>query len=359
MPASSTKAKTAVPPVANALFVTPEQAPPEPPPSKGTAAGTALAYDVNNPPKPTWLSAEWELVTPRLAQEYLDEMHPNRILSVVDKAIMEQNLKLAKWYPDISVAYFDAEGCAWDGMHRFEAVVETGLPAWVLIVRGVRPEAAEFIDAGRARTYKDWLKMTGTSRYAQRGALVRMLAGYEAKGIDAVRNPAQVAVSRPQMDAWLHAPGIEQSLKMADVMRLRPLAMNQSIAAFMVMVTGAGQDPTGFWHTVNDGFNLAKGSPAATLRDYIMRGCPCPSDVRADPKLLQLFAAVSSWNKHVKGEDYPYVRPVYAERANGDRYFAGRAVPDILPLGYDKQAELEKFAEVFAKLRSGSGQPGA
>jgi hypothetical protein len=283
-------------------------------------------------------------------------MHVNRSKSKINTEVLEAALKAGKFYPDISVTFADADGEYWDCMHRLMAIAETGIPAWILVVRGVREEAAECIDTGRARSYKDWLKMQGVDWYSQRGTLARMLAIYAKYGIEGIRNPPQAAVANFEMDRWLHVPGVGDSLRLADsVYRILNRKPNYSVVAYLVMVTGAGQDPTGFWRSVRDGENLVGGMPAKTLREFMLAGGPRNAIIKADPRMLQLYACSTAWNQHAKGEDYKVVRPTYAERANGTKYFPSRNIPDVLPAGFDAQAELAAFAGMFKELR---GTPG-
>jgi hypothetical protein len=307
------------------------------------------------PTFPTHIRTEFVLVTPELARRYLKAMHANRSKSKLGVEVMEDNLRQDVWFPAISPVYFDDRDRPWDGQHRFEAIAKSGIAAYLLFIRGVTAEEADYIDTGRARMYSDTLRMNGVNDYKRRAVLARALALYTKYGIEGTRVPGSHAITRPEMDAWLEAPGVTEALRMGEQM-YRAVHANQSLVAYAVMRTGQRHpdgtmklDPDGFWANVAGADGLFRGDPAKTLHDWLLMGAS--RDRRpADKRLMELYALATSWNKHVQGRSYMRVNPVFEERAGGKKVFPAANVPDFLPLP-DKPRDIAALKEAFANLK--------
>lgn len=302
---------------------------------------------------PPGFKHEEVLVTPEMARRYLETMHVNRSKSRVEIDVMADNLTEGEFYPEISPVFFDGADRAYDGQHRFRAIVNTGLPAWMLFVRGVREEAAEYIDTGRRRTYADSQKINGVVSFKQQSTLARALALYAKYGLAGIRNPSGYAVTRSEMDKWVDAPGMLEAIRKADGL-YRTLGSNPTVAAYAIMRTGIGMDPDGFWETVRSGDNLVKNDPAKTLRDWIMKGRRTDGRAKADPRLMNLFAFTTTWNKHVLGQSYQKVSPSFERKGpRGDLVFPAANVPDFLALDPAERArQLKELRDAYGHLKS-------
>jgi hypothetical protein len=286
-----------------------------------------------SPQYPAYASAEFELVTPEKAQHYLDTMHSNRSLSRLEVGIHEANLREGSWFPEISPAFMDGADSAWDAQHRFKAIVNTGIPAYMLLIRGVSPDAAEYIDTGRKRTYADMLRMGEVPDYKRQSVLTKYIALYENYGIEGIRNPARYPVTQEAKNAHLNSDAVMGAIHTGEAM-YRAVHANPSWAAYAAWRTGQVKngvwtaDP--FWQRVRSGEELKKGDPALALRNWFLNGQK--RDRRpADKRLIELYAYASSWNKEITGQSYQRVNPVFEERGNGRRIFPAANVVDFLP----------------------------
>ena len=321
------------------------------------------------PPRPR-ATATMELITPDLAEDYLERMHANRTVSKIEKGVMSQLLRDGEFYGEISPIYFDDNGDwmqapgdqdPWDGQHRLESIIETGIPAWMWVIRGVSADAAEFIDTGRRRQYSDNLKIGGIADYQRQAVLARQMALYSNYGIEAIRNPNTFPVTRPQMDRWVDSPGMLEAIHFG-VKLYKYSGVSESAGAYAVMRTARVDerdadgnalkvtiDPTGFWAAVRDGTNLERGDPAKALRDWMLR--KRLGQAPADKRLITHYALATAWNKHAEGKPYVKVQPTYERRrVSGSLYFPAKSVPDYKVPG-EAARLLEEAREAYAVIR--------
>ncbi len=276
----------------------------------------------------------FELVTPELAREYLTTMHTNRNLSRLDVGVLTENLEQDQWFAEISPVYFDSENRAWDGMHRFRTITATGKPAYLLFVRGVSAEAAEFADTGRRRMYIDNLKRRGNiTDFKRQGVLAKWVALYDKYGIEGIRTPQKFALTQMDKDKWVEHPNLLASIHLGQQMS-RHLGAQESWAAYAVWATGEGQDPDGFWGKVVSGENLVKGDPAKTLREWYMKGRE-RERTPVDQRVMFMYATATAWNKHVLGQSWSSVSPRFDVKQVASRTvktFPSSNIPEFLPL---------------------------
>lgn len=315
-----------------------------------------VAY--KSPEFPAQLKPEIVLVTPADAGRYLAAMHANRVPSKIDTSVMEMNLKEGTFFPGISVVYFDdgdpelEEDRPWDGQHRFQAVVNTRVPAYMIFVRGISEEESAYIDTGRRRMFSDSLRIEDVQGYSRQAPLARLMAIYEHHGIEGVRSPSRVALTQPQMRAYVDSPLAHEAIIAASGIH-RHCGGNETLLAYSLLRTADRDDPTkefplgkpvqldpdGFWEKVRTGEQMVHGDPALTLNKYLMRG-KIRSRKPADMRLMQLYALASAWNKHVLNQEYRSVTPRFEVRAStGDTYFPGSSVPDFIPADTEEKAK--------------------
>jgi hypothetical protein len=271
-----------------------------------------------------------------MAQRYLDTLHTNRTKSRVEVAIHEQNLRTGTWYPEISPVFLDDADLSWDAQHRFAAVVNTGISAWMLFIRGVGEEAAEFIDTGRKRTYSDVLRMHEVVDYKRQSVLAKYIALHELYGIDGIRSPGKYAVAQAEKNKHLNSDAALKSIHAGEAL-YRATGANGTWAAYAAYRTGF-LDPDGeftvdpFWEKVRSGTGLELGDPELALRNWLQHGSRSGAGRKpADRRLMELFSYANAWNKHVTGQRYQRVNPVFKTRRDGKSYFPAENVPDFLP----------------------------
>lgn len=287
---------------------------------------------------PEGFYTEKVLVTPEMAQHLLDTMHPNRSRSRLEVGVQEANLREDSWWPEISPVFMDANlgsRAAYDAQHRFQAVVNTGISAWMLFIYGVRDEAALFIDTGRKRTYADMLRIEHVPDYKRQSVLAKYIAGYQQFGVDFVRSPSRYPVSQAAKNKHLNSPALMGAVHVGEAM-YRALGANPSWSGYAAWRTGElAEDgetwtPSPFWEMVRSGAGLEPGHPALALFKWYGNGKKRDRKP-ADKRLIELYALTTAHNKFVAGQSYQRVNPAFEKRPGGRDSFPAANVPDFLP----------------------------
>ena len=277
-------------------------------------------------------------VTPADAARYLEAMHRNRTKSRLEVGVHAENLKAKTWFGRISPVFLDDADCPWDGQHRFEAIVLTNVAAELYFIRNVTAEEAGYVDTGRKRSYADMLAMGEVPDYKRQSVLARFMALYVKYGIDGIRNPSKYPLTQAGKNAWLNTDAMMKSIHTGEALS-RALGCNGSWAAYAVWRSGVDGDGVPldgeftvdpFWEKVRSGIGFTEKDPALALRNWLMNGNKRERRP-ADRRLIDMYAYATAWNKHVTGQEYQRVNPVFEERANGKKFFPAANVPDFLP----------------------------
>lgn len=312
-----------------------------------------IKNELPGPAFPAHIRTEMTLVTPADAQRYLDTMHANRTQSKLEKGILSQNIVDGTWFPGISPVFFDDSDPmrAWDGQHRFEAVIESDRAVYMLFVIGITAEEAEYIDTGRKRTRADWYRMQGLTDYTRRATVSRMLALYAKYGIDGVRNPSGLVLTPAEQDAWVEADGLTEAIRAGNTLATATGA-NPTLAGYAMYRTAedGAIDPDGFWNKVRTGANLGDHDPALTVRNFLVLDRRKAGRIHTDPRLMELYILTTGWNRHVTGERWSKPSPRFEVKASGKKVFPATSVPDFLPLK-NPARQLGALREAYAAVR--------
>jgi len=139
-------------------------------------------------------TSEEKLITPAIAQRYLDRIHPNqRSVNRMAVARYTAAMKAGKWEHNHQNALSIQDGFLIDGQHRLLAVVASGMSLWMLVHKYEPGTTVGGIDRTHPRNLGDHFDMSGVT---QRGfgrkfaAIARMVYtlsrdGGKDNGIDA------------------------------------------------------------------------------------------------------------------------------------------------------------------------------
>lgn len=293
------------------------------------------------------------LVTPEMATHYLETMHVNRAESKLETGLMAALMEEENFFGEISPVYFD-DGHpmrAWDGQHRFQAIIDTGLAEELTFIIGVPDVMAQYIDRGRARTQADSNRMRGVIDYKKKTVLARMLSLYYKFGIEGIRDPNRRVLTPKEQDAFTLHPALPEIIRLADGLWAKT-GMTMSHAAYALFLTAERDehgnivkvDPDGFWHDVLNGYgpDWGIGNPAFTLHAWLTRASK-QGRQPADARLMSLYMITTAWNKHITfnprlaSTHWSKPAPKFEQRFNHrtqkmDKFFPGSSVPDFLPL---------------------------
>lgn len=112
--------------------------------------------------KPGRISSEEVEVTPRMAEQWLDqnldtEYLKNRRVSDKTVASYAKDMAAGRWALNGESIKFSSDGHLVDGQHRLFACIEANTPFRTVVVKGVPREAFDTLDSGKKRTLADVL----------------------------------------------------------------------------------------------------------------------------------------------------------------------------------------------------------
>jgi hypothetical protein len=235
-----------------------------------------------------------EIITPKLAREWLDNAAVNR--SVKQRAVerIAHDIRLARWEPENGATIvFDQDNRLRDGQHRLLAIIAAGLPVKALVVRGSSQYAA--IDLVIARNLADDLAMEGVRHATQIASIALWMCRYQTvSDTGRLLNPgtATKADAREMLDTHL-----EEVLRSLDVVgwskELRSL-LSLSMLNFVHLMGSrtSGEKADLFVEGIRDGADLATGSPIFLMRRQLIGQV---SSTAKWPRERGLALLIKSW----------------------------------------------------------------
>lgn len=245
-------------------------------------------------------TAEFVTVTPEIARKWLELNHENRPLKRTAIARYAQSLKDGEWLVTGEAIKFDEDGNMIDGQNRLHAIIETGIPAQTLVVRGLKKRAQLFMDGGVRRSPGDALAMKGyRSNPNSLASAVRLLCAYRRGGDFNITSQASFLTSEQIVTVVADNPGIVKSLSLVTTAPLdQPLSriFARSDAAFLHFIFSeidhaAAND---FFSALAFGIDLSIDSPILLLRNRLL------DDRIAKARLSRvekLALCIKAWNK--------------------------------------------------------------
>jgi hypothetical protein len=249
--------------------------------------------------------AEFEVITPDKAREYLAANHKNRNLAPGAIARWEGAMRRGEWMSDSTDAIGIAvDGGVVNGQHRLTAVTKADIPVKMLVVHNVSPDVVKVIDQGHGRTLAQWLSIQGN--YDEPGTMAiaiewvyRIIHGQEAKLPEAVKPTVPMLLDLLSLNEHLDN-SIEPVAAAAKKMGLSKAILT---AYHYAMASVDGIDPETvdeFFVRLADGYDGAEGSPVHILRDKYFENAKKAESQRV--KGVQLYAwLVKAWQATVDG----------------------------------------------------------
>lgn len=125
----------------------------------------------------TDVTAAFEVITPELAEQYLETNVGNqRKLSTLVASRYIKSMLQGLWRVNGEAVKFDSTGSLCDGQHRLTACINAQKSFETLVIRGLEPEVFDSLDTGKQRSAGDVLRMMGVKSYASVSGAVRIWA---------------------------------------------------------------------------------------------------------------------------------------------------------------------------------------
>jgi len=106
-------------------------------------------------------------ITPQLAKDYLERNPKNRNVSERLVQKYAQDIQQGQWALTHQGIAFYEDGTLADGQHRLFAIIKADLPVRMMVTSGLKQSDAINIDAHRARSAIDGIKIGGLSDWIQ------------------------------------------------------------------------------------------------------------------------------------------------------------------------------------------------
>lgn len=249
-------------------------------------------------------NVEWELVDRERALHYMESNEKNRKLRKDAVATYARDLRAGRWLVTTDSIKFDHTGRLIDGQHRLQAVIESGVPTWMLMARGLEPEVQGVLDTQARRSAADALRFLGIRENVHIIAPIARSAQiyspfFENRECAAFQNLS--APSNAEVEAYVQAhPEIHEAAVMA--VRLNKSAANGRVAWGLAWIKLMALDPNdarSFFDALANFKTDGYGDPRHTLLQFR------PSN-KARGRLAigeQLIAISTAWNAYRNQEE--------------------------------------------------------
>ena len=223
------------------------------------------------PPQMDGPSEEWVLVTPEIAEKWLENNHGNRRL--IQNRVMQfaTDMEAGRWvdgHPH-GIA-FDDTGRLLDGQHRLQAVALSGVPITMRCSFGLAAEMQSMFDLGVPRQTGEVLRRAGVLDPNQISSLVTTLYWY-----DNWADRAWSGVPYPSK-TWILEQAQRDPENLGETVRIAKAAWTArriprpSYGVTRILAQRAGLDE--MWDDWNDGITsgvgLRNGDPRLSVINY-------------------------------------------------------------------------------------------
>ena len=264
----------------------------------------------------------FETITPEMAESYLEHNLHNRSLSHDDVAKYARAMAEGRFRINGETIKFSKRGRLIDGQHRLQAIVVSGVPVTMLVVRDLDEDAMVTVDVGRPQNVADLLRLERDNP-----AYVRELATLARRSMylqgRSVETRDKTLVFQYAVD---HLEELLRAIDVATQPDKRSLVGTRStyaLAAWYLLQTPGISEPAvyAFIDELGSDIGIEEGTPRHVFRRYVSGDprvlSPTTSVVR-ERAAVSLF--VKTWNawrdpsKSLKvlrpwheGQDFPEV----------------------------------------------------
>lgn len=256
------------------------------------------------------------LVTPEVAEEWLERNDNNRPLNRTTVDQIVKQIKRGEWQLTHQGIAFDEEGRLLDGQHRLHAVVRSGVPVEMMIIHDAPRSSFAVLDTGRKRTGKDVLHLAGEVNTTHLASALRGLHLYR-NAPEASWSGSKSMVSNEQLIEILSEnPGMRSALTKATAIH-RAARITITAAAIGWYVTSEARpdiDQTPWFEGLTTGADLKSGDPRLTLRNTMVSLAAGTRIRKRDDSREHLFYYIKAWNSWAEGREQKVLRRSPNER---------------------------------------------
>jgi hypothetical protein len=251
------------------------------------------------------------LVTPEIAERYLEGQRRNRTLRRRQIEFLVRELQRGEWKFNGETLILDEDGQMLDGQHRCHSCIKSGVPFLTLVVRNISHKARDRIDTGSKRTNGDILGMEGVTSPQLAAAVVAKLLQQRHNGDwwEANMRPSGHEVSS-NLEEF---PGIHQHFSVGKDLA-RQLGGGTSLWVVARYLTFQIDEPTArlFWEKVVTGIGLEPGDPELRLRQRLLDTRLAAGKIELMPKFYGGLIAMA-WNYRRRNRPIQQLKGLYGD----------------------------------------------
>lgn len=246
----------------------------------------------------------WELTPARATQ--LMSANQNRNLRPKYVQMLAREIESGNFqdYSTIKVAWVDGEGEVFiDGQHRAAAVIHTGLPIKVILVKNVDVTDQYVTDMGVRRKLSDILKLQGEKNV---NVLASVIAWRWRR-----ENGLYLSDASPTIHEGLELLGKQGGLRIIhpDVMeacKMMHISSGMSLCLYYEMA-GIDRDAADdFWRKLRYGDDIAPGDPILQLRNRLLNNAL--HRVQKLDRYTIAALVIKAWNFYITGQKTEFLK---------------------------------------------------
>ena len=218
------------------------------------------------PPPAIMPVPSYELVTPEMAAAWLGRNTNNRHKRIARIERLARKLLAGRWTVTHQGVAIGADGTLYDGQHRLEAIVRSGVAVWMLVVRNLSPEARGDIDTGEKRLTNDNLAIVDGTPISNADAAIANTLRFMLFSDGTGCRPCEVDEMRDILARF--SPGVA-AIKRAMPTNAKSISIAPVVAAFVFAHVVAPDAIEKMAAQLHSGAGLQSGDPILALRNAL------------------------------------------------------------------------------------------
>jgi len=236
-----------------------------------------------------------EFITPDMAKKYLLSNAHNRNISLAIVEKYARDMKNGHWLLSDQGIGFDENGLMIDGQHRMMAVIKSGatIPCWVarglpVKVNGVCTQ--DVIDTLKTRSTADQLTLShGITNATTKASVANMI-------VSIIKNTNKISISATQALSVIDLYEDEMEFVLSDRGSGKGLSYSPVISGLVFAAKVELDSVIAFKDKYFKGTELSEGSPALTLRNYMMGRVSSYTQGYAQRRICFDYTTLSVWH---------------------------------------------------------------
>lgn len=141
-----------------------------------------------------------QVITPEMAEEMLsDSRFKNRKIRQATVDIYADDMSNGRWKENGETIKITSDDRLIDGQHRLHAIIRSGKPQELLIVRGISPDVVDTIDTGLKRSLENALQFQGRAYETGAASVVNLRMTLRKGLLSMGQSNANNGISRTEM----------------------------------------------------------------------------------------------------------------------------------------------------------------